>query len=122
MAKLTQLRAWFKTLPLPWRRWRIVGNVAAGDEIPEALPYRGVVLVGTARHPAWAALDCPCGTNHRLLINLNSKRYPRWEIRSKARLSLWPSIDAVGHGRRCHFVLNKGRVRWVGREQEVRND
>ena len=49
MAKLTQIRAWFKSLPSPWRTWRIVGYVAAGDEIPEELPYRGVVLVGTER-------------------------------------------------------------------------
>ena len=119
MAKLTQLRGWYKSLPLPWHRWRIVGYVAAGDEIPETLPYRGAILVGTAQHPTWAALDCPCGTGHRLLINLDSRRYPRWELRSDSRLSLWPSIDAVEDGRRCHFVLNKGRVRWVGRAQEV---
>ena len=117
MATLNNLVAWCKTLPLPWRRWRIIGHVDSGDEVPDKLPHRGVVLVGTAQ-PAWVALDCPCGTGHRLLVNLDSGRHPRWELDSKPRLSLWPSIDVRAHNRRCHFVLNEGKVRWipVGRE------
>ena len=110
---MNKLAEWYGALPLPWRRWWIIGHVDAGDEIPEKLPHRGVVLVGTAQHATWAALDCPCGTGHRLLVNLDSRRHPRWELDSKPRLSLRPSIDAITRDRRCHFVLNQGKVRWI---------
>ena len=110
---LNKLATWYGALRLPWRRWRIVGCVDAGDEVPDELPYRGVVLVGTAQQPAWAALDCPCGTGHRLLVNLNSRRHPRWQLDSGPDLSLRPSIDSITRDRRCHFVMEKGRVRWI---------
>ena len=120
MAQLTQLRAWWQSLPLPWRKWRVVGCVDAGDEIPADLPHRGVVLVGTKRRPTWAALDCPCRTGHRLMVNLDSRRPPHWKIAIKPRLSLRPSIDTVMEGRRCHFVLHNGRIRWARDAQRVR--
>ena len=113
MATLNKLAAWYKTLRLPWRKWRIVGRVDSAADVPEQLPYRGVVLARRPQHPSWAALDCPCGSGHRLLVNLNSRRYPHWELDSGPRLSLWPSIDDRTPNRRCHFVLNNGRVRWI---------
>ncbi len=119
MAKLTRIRSWWLSLAAPWRRWRVVGYVAAGDEVPEELPYRGVVLVGRPQRPTWAAFDCPCRSGHRLLVNLDDKRYPHWKISLQPRLSLWPSIDSVAHGRRCHFVLNKGTIRWAHDTQEA---
>ena len=120
MAKLTEIRRWYESLPLPWRPWRVVDCVAAGDEIPVTLPYRGAVLVGPTRYPTWAALDCPCRTGHRLLINLNSGRNPYWSVRSYSRLSMWPSINASERGKRCHFVLSNGKVQWVKSIQETR--
>lgn len=119
MAKLTAIHAWWLSLSVPWRRWRIVGYADAGDEVPDTIPYRGVVLVGTPQRPTWAALDCPCRSGHRLLVNLDASRYPHWKISSQPRLSLWPSIDSVAQGRRCHFVLSKGTIRWARDTQEA---
>lgn len=119
MEKLTKIHTWWLARALPWRRWRVVGHVVAGDEVPEELPYRGVVLVGTTHRPIWAALDCPCRSGHRLMVNLDEKRNPHWRIPSQRPLTLWPSIDFIDHGRRCHFVLNKGAVRWAQDTREV---
>ena len=119
MAKLTKIRARWLSLSLPWRRWRVVGYVEAGDEVPPNLPYRGVVLVGTPQRPTWAALDCPCRTGHRLLVNLDERRRPYWRISSQPPLSLWPSIDSIAAGRRCHFVLSGGTIRWARDTQEA---
>lgn len=112
MAGLEELGAWWESLPLPWRRWRIVGQVAAGDEIPDRLPHRGVVLVGTQDSATWAAFDCPCRKGHRLLINLDSRRYPFWRIDSHKPLSIRPSIDDITPGGRCHFTISGGKTRW----------
>lgn len=113
MAQLTRLGVWWQSLSLPWRRWQIVGYVAAGDEVPDTLPRRGVMLVGTPSHPTWAALDCPCRNGHRIVLNLDSRRYPHWRISLGRRPSLRPSIDALVDGRRCHFTLNEGKIRWA---------
>ena len=34
MAKMKKLIARWQSLPIPWRAWRIVGYVGAGDEVP----------------------------------------------------------------------------------------
>ena len=65
MAEMKRLIAWWRSLSLPWRRWQIVGQVGAGDEVPEQLPYRGVVLVGAPESATWAVFECPCQTGHR---------------------------------------------------------
>ena len=113
MATLSRVLARFQPSALPWRKWRVIDYVDSGDQIPDKLPYRGVVLVGTPNRPSWAALDCPCNTGHRLLLNLNEHRHPYWIVSSPRRASFWPSIDATVDSRRCHFVLNRGKIRWV---------
>ena len=105
--------AWWKRLPLPWRKWRLVGQVQAGDEVPERLPRRGVILVGSPERPAWVAFDCPCGHGHRLMVNLEKTRRPAWRIESLRPLSIRPSIDNVTPERRCHFIVRDGKITWA---------
>lgn len=112
MAGMSLIR-WWRSLPLPWRMWRAVGHVSAGDEVPNRIPRRGVVLVGPQSHPTWAAFDCPCGEGHRLMLNLDSTRWPTWRIESLRPLSIRPSIDNLTADRRCHFIMRKGRITWA---------
>ena len=110
---MKRLVPWWRSLPFPWRRWRIVERVNAADEVPERLPQRGVVLVGEAKCPAWAVFDCPCGTGHRLMLNLDQARYPYWTIEVPKPLSIRPSIDNITSERRCHFIVRSGEIRWA---------
>ena len=119
MARMTKLRAWWQSLSLPWRAWRIVGHVGAGDEVPDRLPNRGVVLVGAPGSATWAAFDCPCRTGHRLMVNLDRARHPFWRIDSLKPLSIRPSVDDITPGRRCHFVLRGGKIRWAHYDRRV---
>ena len=112
MARMKGLKAWWQSLPLPWRRWRIVGQVLAADQVPERLPHRGVVLAGAPR-TTWAAFDCPCRTGHRLLVNLDTNRRPYWRITSRKPLSIHPSIDNITPDRRCHFTIRAGKIAWA---------
>lgn len=112
MAEMKRLVAWWQSLPLPWRTWRIVEHVGAGDEVPERLPYRGVVLVGAPRSATWAVLDCPCRAGHRLMVNLDRTRHPFWRIESGKPLSIRPSIDNITPERRCHFIVRGGKTSW----------
>ena len=107
------LIAWWHSLPLPWRRWRIVGQVEEADEVAERLAYGQVVLVGTPGSVAWAIFDCPCRRGHRLLVNLDISRSPFWRIESTRPLSIRPSIDDSARGRRCHFFVRRGKIKWA---------
>ena len=113
MVGIRKLISWWQGLPIPWRAWRIVGRVEMGDEVPQRLPDKGVILVGRANHLSWAVFDCPCREGHRLMVNLDQSRYPFWRIQTYNPLSIHPSIDNVTSQRRCHFMLFGGRVLWI---------
>lgn len=99
---------------LPRRRWRIVAQVEEADLVPDRLPRRGAALAGPPGTPKWLALDCPCGTGHRLLVNLDSRRRPSWRLVSSKPLTIRPSLDITQAGTRCHFTITSGTVRWAG--------
>ena len=113
MGGVKRLIAWWRSLPLPWRVWRVVGQVGAGDEVPDLLPYGGVVLVGPRRNSTWATFDCPCRTGHRIMVNLDKAWHPVWNIYSLKPLSIRPSVDDMTPERRCHFTVRDGNIYWA---------
>lgn len=119
MAELGHI-SWWQRLQLPWRRWRVVTRVDAGDEVPEELPARGIVLVGPPNNPTWAAFDCPCRRGHRLMVNLDPSRHPSWRILTTKPITLRPSVDDITPERRCHFIMDAGRIKWAHGGQETR--
>lgn len=119
MGKLGHI-AWWQWIVVPGRRWRVVTRVAAGDEVPERLPRRGVALIGPADSPTWAAFDCPCQRDHRLMVNLDTARHPAWMITSTKPFGLRPSIDDISQERRCHFIMDAGRIKWTRGGGETR--
>lgn len=100
--------AWF-----PWRRWSLIQEVEAADEIPEHIPEKGVVVVGTIAAPKWLAFDCPCKEPHRVMLNADARRRPHWVIKESQRLTLSPSVDERRTNKRCHYWIRRGRIRWV---------
>lgn len=114
-----RLSKWWRSLPFPWRPWRIVDEVGAADEIPDRLPHRGAALVASGGFRTWLAFDCPCGMGHRVMLNLDASRYPRWVISRSEPLTVWPSVDDRMNTRRCHFMLQRGRVTWVQDDEPI---
>lgn len=112
MASLTPIH-WWHWLPRPFPKWRIVGSVEAGDEVPDRLPHMSAVVIGPKQRPTWLAFDCPCPEGHRLMINLDSRRRPSWSIAAMKPLTIRPSLDDVTDDRRCHFFITKGKTVWV---------
>jgi len=110
--------SWWDRVPLPWRRWRVVLEVDAADEIPHKLPRRTAVIVANSGQRTWIAFDCPCTLRHRLLINLEPTRRPFWTVSGAKRLTLGPSVDDITQTRRCHFWLRKGAIQWVHNNSE----
>ena len=100
---------------LPGRRatWRVVDRVASGADVPVRLPPRGAVVVRAIDVDRFLAFDCPCTEDHRLLLDLDTDHKPAWTVRVPSPLTIWPSIDYRHEGKRCHFVIKHGEVRWV---------
>lgn len=103
-----------------WRRHRWstprIANVRrydAASAMPARLPRRQIAVAGTP--PTWAALECPCGHGHRLMVRIRPHdRMHTWQItEQESGPSMQPSIDSVTDQRRCHFWLRDGRVHWV---------
>jgi hypothetical protein len=97
-----------------WTRPRIstVRHFASMADVPASLPRHELVLIGAPDRLKWALFECPCGNGHRLVVNLDAVRTPKWTIALTPRPTLSPSVD-VRDRRRCHFLLQEGRVRWV---------
>lgn len=81
--------------------------------LPDQLPRRALAVAGDPA--AWAVMECPCGTGHRLQVRIRPNAQATvWDLtQPDGRPSLSPSVDYDSGGRRCHFWLRKGRVTWV---------
>lgn len=92
------------------------------SDIPDRLPRHTLALIGGRRdRPKWAALECPCGTAHRIAVPLRRSGGPNWEVSLDANgvPSVKPSVDDQGE-RRCHFWLRSGRVAWAPNRRRAR--
>lgn len=89
--------------------------VSSHGEVPNVLPRRRVVLVGSP--PKWAVMACPCGHAHRIDLNLAHGDRARWKIDDRKQPSISPSVDVKDPGRRCHFWLRDGRIQWVASQR-----
>jgi len=116
MAFLELLGGWLGWTP--WKRWRVVGVVESADEVPDSLAANTAILVGSPANPKWLAFDCPCRTGHRILLNLDSNRYPSWTLLNLSKLTVRPSVDYRDSYRRCHYIVANGRIHWA---KEVRD-
>ena len=83
--------------------------VAGGRGRPDAGRHPGPQR-GHGRTPAapkWLAFDCPCRTGHQIMLNLDRRRTPYWTVTNTRRLTVSPSIDSYGPGRRCHYFVRQ---------------
>lgn len=103
-----------------WRRTRrnaaridAVHTYASAASLPAQLGRHVIAVAGDP--PAWAVMECPCGTGHQLRIRIRPHgNIAAWHLsETKRGPSLRPSVDFDTTDRRCHFWLDEGRVRWV---------
>ncbi len=102
-----------------WRRQGLttpritkVRTCESASQLPTRLPRRTVTVAGSP--PAWAVMECPCGTGHRLMIRIRPhQRATTWQLTDDHGITMKPSIDYITAERRCHFWLRSGRIVWV---------
>lgn len=89
-------------------------TLAQSDELPEALPRRGLVLVREGQDNWCIGMKCPCGCGQRVELPLILEADPKWalEVDVKFRPTLRPSVW-LKDGCRSHFLVKAGKVVWV---------
>lgn len=135
MKLVAQLR-WLRLALATWRAhtlvervtsrpWRLEATVLNVDEVPTRIRTRRAYLVAAETHRKWLVFDCPCGSGHRIFLNLDRARRPVWTVRLSKRgaLTLHPSVNYRDDRRACHYVLSNGRIEWVRQQMApVSND
>ena len=82
-------------------------------DVPSELDRHTLAVCGTSEMPKWAALECPCGRGHRIVVSLQKGHHPHWSLEAlKGAPNLIPSVDSRTDYR-CHFWLRDGRAHWV---------
>lgn len=81
--------------------------------MPDKLPRNAVVVVGSTHRPKWLGFDCPCRKGHRILLNLDTSRWPHWRLGPGRRVTISPSVDSDGPAGRCHYFITRGKVIWT---------
>lgn len=84
-----------------------------GDEMPECLPARDLVLLHDGSEHWSVGMQCPCGCKETIELMLLKEAKPRWQltINKEGQPSLRPSI-LRRTGCRSHFWIRAGRVEW----------
>lgn len=101
-----------------WRRLKADLTANSAADIPDRLPARHAVIVGTDCHTKWLIFDCPCLRGHRVMLNLDPGNRPRWRITDSYPLTMCPSVDEHSHVGHCHYVVHQGRVQWIERTDQ----
>lgn len=93
----------------PARRIRIV----EGDELPEKLPRRDLVLTRDDGDDWSIGMRCPCGCGEVIELMLLEEARPRWDLKTDEnnRPTLHPSVWRR-KGCRSHFWVRKGHIFW----------
>lgn len=98
-----------------WRRWKVDIYVGSAADMPENIPARHAVLVGSPTNHKWLVFDCPCRGGHRVMLNTDTGHRPSWRLTSDYPMTLVPSVDERSEAGHCHYVVREGRVRWIER-------
>lgn len=94
--------------------WRIIYRAAHVTDLPDQLKHDRVYVVGEDGYDWSAAMLCPGGCGKTLEMNLLPDAKPVWSLTqgTDGTVSLHPSVW-LKTVCACHFVLKRGRVRWV---------
>lgn len=108
------LSGWFRPVPKPFGL-----AYFEGDELPETISPRILVVAREGEELWLAGMICPCGCGRRIELMLLPGVKPRWDVHVDDRglPSLTPSVWAAT-GCRSHFWLRAGRIEWCNDDVE----
>lgn len=92
------------------RAFRRVERLPKRSALPQPLDRGTVYVVGEPEQ--WLVFLCPCRRGHDIALSVGDGG--PWRLTSKRWRppSVRPSVNAEASGRRCHFWVVDGRIRW----------
>lgn len=110
MKILNKIIKWFVGLfRRPQYKFKVV------QDIPEQIVSKNTIyLVGENENYWCVILQCPCGCQDSIHLNLIDKIRPRWKVdlTNKKGVTLSPSINKK-KGCKSHFFIREGDVVWA---------
>ena len=83
------------------------------NELPDRLENRVLYLIGESKYK-WIIMNCPCGCNDRIDINLMKAYKPYWNLTLKdKRISLYPSLWIPKDRCGSHFWIINSKIVWA---------
>ena len=115
MARVTDsLTDWWRRRRWSTPHYRTLRRYERMSDVPQLPQRRTVTIVGPPEREEWVVFTCPCGHQHRIVLNISTRRDPYWTlILREGGASVSPSIDSKTDERQCHFWLRAGKVHWV---------
>lgn len=88
-------------------------SVVESDSLPDALPFRSLVLAREDDEDWCVGLRCPCGCGRKIELLVIKEAKPRWDLKVNAagRPTLTPSVW-LRDGCMSHFWIRNGKVEW----------
>jgi hypothetical protein len=92
------------------RQFRRVEQFPKQSALPRLLRPDTIYVVG--RPEQWLVFMCPCARAHDIALAIGKGGAWRLTATRPRRPTIYPSVNARGPGRRCHYWVTDGRVRW----------
>ncbi len=87
------------------------------EDLPERVARDTVYIIGGKKYPFQAAVVCPRRRCRQIIhLDISPELQKRWLITEHpgGEVSLHPSVHVTGRSCKCHYWLQRGRIRWSG--------
>jgi len=106
---------WYKKIILKLARWGSKRYITQYiEDLPKNVDDKTIYIIGDKQYPWLLLLNCPCGCQSLIQLNLLKEGDPCWtyRINRKHRISVSPSIRRI-KGCRSHFLVQNGEIKFV---------
>jgi hypothetical protein len=84
------------------------------EELPNKVNDKMIYIIGNIDQPWLIALNCPCGCQSLIQLNLLKEGDPRWKFRitKKGKINISPSIWKI-NGCKSHFLIYRSKIEFL---------
>lgn len=83
-------------------------------DLPDELSLNKIFIVKDGFLPELLAMQCPCGCNEKIFLNLLEDATPLWKFNftNDGNINVHPSVWR-NLGCKSHFFIRNGKIDWV---------
>lgn len=106
------MKNWIKNFFTQWLQSSYKVNFV--DDLPDEIKNKTIYIVGTKENPWLINLQCPCGCQELIQLNLLKEASPCWfyRINRKGKIDISPSIQRTVNCK-SHFYVRNNKIVWI---------